>query len=116
MLTQAIKKAKGDEEKKIGVSLKMPESFKNELQNIPDENSVSLNALIIAMLQTVCEAKESSTSDYDRVLEIGIEIRAMDELIEKNIPTDLLGYEPSIAKVALINEMNKINKNIESKE
>ena len=34
MLSKAIQKARGDEEKKVGVSLKMPESFRNKLQII----------------------------------------------------------------------------------
>ena len=65
MLENAIKKAKGDEEQKIGVSLKMPKSFKEKLQATADKNGVSLNSLIIAMLETVYEAPESDSSKVD---------------------------------------------------
>lgn len=108
MLSTAIQKAKGDEEKKIGVSLKMPESFKNKLQATADQNSVSLNALIIAMLETVYESKENGNYSYDRYKELIQEVQSYDELIEKDVPFDVLGYDPYNAKAIAQAEMKKI--------
>lgn len=108
MLETVIKKAKGDEEKKIGVSLKMTESFKNKLQITADENNVSLNALIIAMLETVYEEKECAYSLNEKYMKLAEQIRYYDELIEKGAPEDILAFDPYLARKIAIAERNKI--------
>ena len=86
MLTKAIQKAKGDEEKKVGVSLKMAETFRNKLQTIADKNNVSLNALIIGMLETVYESKEANSSNYmDEYTKFSEIVLECNEYIEKGI-------------------------------
>ena len=49
-LNQAIKIAKGDDEEKVGMSVKMPVSLKEELVALANGNNVSTNALIVALL------------------------------------------------------------------
>jgi hypothetical protein len=115
MLSTAIQKAKGDEEKKIGVSLKMPESFKNKLQATADENGVSLNALIIAMLETVYESNDKSNNIYERYKELSNEIRNYDELIDNNVQFDELGFDPYEARILARDEMKKISNYLDSK-
>ena len=48
-----IKLAKGAEEEKIGFSLKLPKSLKDQLQEVSEEENVSMNALIVAALQSM---------------------------------------------------------------
>lgn len=117
MLTKAIQKAKGDEEKKVGVSLKMAETFRNKLQTIADKNNVSLNALIIGMLETVYESKESNNSNYmDEYTKFSEIIQECNEYIEKGLDEDILGFNPFIKRNIAINEIKRISKLIQSEE
>jgi len=49
-LANILKMAKGSEEEKVGISLKVPISIKIKLEELSKENSVSVNALINAMI------------------------------------------------------------------
>jgi len=49
-LANIIKIAKGDEEERVGISLKVPMSIKTKLEEFSKENNVSTNALINAMI------------------------------------------------------------------
>lgn len=51
MLKQAIQIAKGDDVEKVGMSLKIPVTLKEQLVNLADRNDVSTNALICSILQ-----------------------------------------------------------------
>lgn len=48
-----IKSARGQEEEKVGFSLKLPKSLKSQLQELSEKESVSMNALIVATLQAM---------------------------------------------------------------
>ena len=50
--SRIIKSAKQDDEK-VGFSLKLPSRLKDELQNLSKEESVSMNALIVATLESL---------------------------------------------------------------
>lgn len=113
MLTEAIKKAKGDEEKKVGVSLKMPESFRNKLQNVADKNNVSLNALIIAMLETVFESQEDKKDNLTRYEELSKIVKECNELLENGVSVEEVGFDPIVKKSIAVKEMNEIKKLIE---
>ncbi|MDK2061818.1 hypothetical protein PT520_04675 [Aliarcobacter butzleri] len=112
MLREAIQKAKGDEDKKVGVSLKMSENFRNKLQIIADENNISLNALIISMLEVVYE-KENSSSIYETLTKLGSKLQNLNDLIEKGVDSDVLGYDPYLAKKALLMQINDLEKALE---
>lgn len=116
MLSKAIQKARGDEEKKVGVSLKMPESFRNKLQIISDKNNVSLNALIIGMLEIVYEAKEEKINYLDRYNELVEIIQECDSLINAGADESDVGFNPEQKRLVASNEIKKITELIQYEE
>lgn len=50
-LANIVKIAKGTEEEKVGISLKVPISLKSRLEDFSKKNNVSVNALINAMIE-----------------------------------------------------------------
>jgi len=54
----AINKAISRDQKKINVSFKMNESFKNELQEIANKNNITFTSLLNSMLE-VCHAYQN---------------------------------------------------------
>jgi len=48
-----IQAVKQQEEEKVGFSLKLPAGLKDELQRVATEESISMNALIVATLQSM---------------------------------------------------------------
>lgn len=47
-----IKSVKRQEEEKVAVSLKLPASLKDQLQTIAEKESISMNSLIVAVVQS----------------------------------------------------------------
>lgn len=47
-----IKSVKRQEEEKVAVSLKLPASLKDQLQAIAEKESISMNSLIVAVIQS----------------------------------------------------------------
>ena len=47
-----IKSVKRQEEEKVAVSLKLPASLKSELQKVAEQESISMNSLIVAILHS----------------------------------------------------------------
>lgn len=47
-----IKSVKRQEEEKVAVSLKLPASLKEQLQKLGEKESISMNSLIVAVLQS----------------------------------------------------------------
>lgn len=50
---QIISNAKKEDEEKVGFSLKIPKSLKEQLQSLAETESVSMNALIVATLESL---------------------------------------------------------------
>lgn len=50
-----IQSVKRQEEEKVGFSLKLPASLKNQLQKLAESESISMNALIVATLQSMID-------------------------------------------------------------
>ena len=50
-----IQSVKRQEEEKVGFSLKLPASLKNQLQKVAETESISMNALIVATLQSMID-------------------------------------------------------------
>lgn len=48
-----IKSVQGQDEEKVGFSLKLPKSLKEELQTLCEDKSISMNGLIVATLQSL---------------------------------------------------------------
>ena len=50
-----VKSVKRQEEEKVAVSLKLPASLKAQLQKIGEEESIAMNSLIVATLQSMVD-------------------------------------------------------------
>lgn len=50
-----IKSVKRQEEEKVAVSLKLPASLKEQLQKLGEKESISMNSLIVATLQSLID-------------------------------------------------------------
>ncbi|MDD5158178.1 hypothetical protein [Sulfurimonas sp.] len=50
-----IKSVKRQEEEKVAVSLKLPASLKEQLQKLGEEESISMNSLIVATLHSLID-------------------------------------------------------------
>ena len=76
-----IQSVKRQEEEKVGFSLKLPASLKNQLQKVAEAESISMNALIVATLQSMIDDEcgkeialaKSLLSDYKNDLSLNIE-------------------------------------------
>ena len=53
--SKIIKSVKRQEEEKVAVSLKLPASLKEQLQKIGEQESISMNALIVATLHSMVD-------------------------------------------------------------
>ena len=58
LLDRAVKKAKGDEAEKIGMSIKMPVTLKEDLVSLANGNNISTNALICNILDLAINSNE----------------------------------------------------------
>lgn len=59
MLSKAIKLAKGTEEPKIGLSVQVPKSLKDDFENICKDCNVSMSSMLLSLIQVVVdEVKE----------------------------------------------------------
>ncbi len=61
MLSKAIKLAKGTEEPKIGLSVQVPKSLKDEFETICKENNVSMSSMLLSLIQVAID--ESNTEN-----------------------------------------------------
>ena len=69
-IDKIIRIAKGTEEEKIGMSIKIPMLLKNQLQKISKENSVSVNAIIQAMIEDSLNGNEKNLNNLEVVNKI----------------------------------------------
>ena len=53
--SKIVSSVKRQEEEKVGFSLKLPISLKEELQKLAEKESISMNALVVATLQSMIE-------------------------------------------------------------
>lgn len=75
-----IKSVKRQEEEKVGFSLKLPASLKDQLQKLAELESISMNALIVATLQSMIDdecgkqivSAMNLLGDYEESLLIGM--------------------------------------------
>ncbi len=78
-----IQSVKRQDEEKIGFSLKMPVSMKGGLQDISEKDSISMNALIVATLQSFIDDDCGNELRYAKKLLV-----EANDYIESNIPDD----------------------------
>jgi len=105
-----IKSARGQEEEKVGFSLKLPKNLKNQLQALSEKESVSMNALIVATLQSMINDK----CGKDLKLAKNILIPYRESLLEENHQLNLHGisneelesrYESNQSSINNINQL-----------
>ena len=93
MLSKAIKLAKGTEEPKIGLSVQVPKSLKDEFENICKDNNVSMSSMLLSLIQVAIEESKEN-NEPNTVLDISntlLELkRKRTELIEE---IDITGEE-----------------------
>lgn len=71
MLSKAIKLAKGTEEPKIGLSVQVPKSLKDDFENICKENNVSMSSMLLSLIQVAVDEikeKENLISEMEKTL------------------------------------------------
>lgn len=93
MLSKAIKLAKGSEEPKVGLSVQVPKSLKDEFESICKENSVSMSSMLLSLIQV---AVEESKYSEPNVMEMNKELnklkrtrRSLEETIDKTGDTEI---------------------------
>lgn len=109
--SRIIKSAKRQDEEKVGFSLKLPKSVKDQLQTLSEKESVSMNALIVAALQSMIDDEcgkelknakshliDHRNSMQDFISAIDVANGSLDEEI-------ILRYEEYQVKVSEINSI-----------
>ena len=85
-LANIIKIAKGSEEEKVGISLKVPSSLKLRLEEFSKENNVSVNALINAMIANGFE-------DVPVEKELYMELNSLEKSLQSYLLSEQQGGE-----------------------
>lgn len=83
-----IESVKRQDEEKIGFSLKMPVSMKQRLQRISEKDSISMNALIVATLDSFINDDCGNDLRYGKKL-----LADVNSLIKHYIPDDREEHE-----------------------
>lgn len=71
MLNKVIKLAKGTEEPKIGLSVQVPKSLKDDFENICKENNVSMSSMLLSLIQVAVDEikeKENLIAEMEKAL------------------------------------------------
>lgn len=90
-LNKAIKMAKGEEEEKVSVSLKLPTTLKTQLQEVADTNSVSVNALVNSIIDLAINGNNDEVIDKSLYKELTSLIDYM-ESIHDDTGVQMSGY------------------------
>lgn len=83
MLNKAIELAKGNEEPKVGLSVQVPKSLKDEFENICKENNVSMSSMLLSLIQVAVDEideKENVILDINKSL---LSIISEKEMLQK---------------------------------
>lgn len=67
MLEKAIKLAKGTEEPKIGLSVQVPKSLKDEFENICKENNVSMSSMLLSLIHVAVDESKSNNKSISEI-------------------------------------------------
>lgn len=80
MLNRAIELAKGNEEVKVGLSVQVPKSLKEDFETICKENGVSMSSMLLSLIQVaVAEVQEKE----NLIFEVNKELNRL--ISEKNM-------------------------------
>lgn len=118
MLKKAIELAKGNEEPKIGLSVQVPKSLKDDFESICKFNNVSMSSMLLSLIQVVVNEKKENEAIIKNIvyeinqlqLEQGILKRTYDEYGIEELPME----DGTIKYIK--RDLDEINKKIESLE
>jgi len=102
-----LSKVKRLEEEKVGFSLKIPVSLKNDLQNLAENEKISMNSLIVMTLQSLLDDDSGKQLQVAKNLIINCKV-----LVEKEIQIiDEYGIDGDNVKhyQYMINTLSSIN-------
>lgn len=104
-----IKSVKRQEEEKVGFSLKLPSSLKDQMQSIAERESVSMNSLIVATLQSFIDDECGIQLNHSKDLLKSARSYLIQD-IEENFDraTDQEEFEVLGKKQALVNSINTL--------
>jgi hypothetical protein len=115
MLNEAIKMAKGEDEEKIGFSIKLPKSLKEDLVALANGNDVSTNALIVSILDIAVNSKEIVSSSItgkaivSEIKHLNFRKQQILDMIEENG-----GLSPDIGdEVRIRHELDSLNSTLD---
>lgn len=102
-----VSSVKRQEEEKIGFSLKMPISLKEQLQTLAESESISMNSLIVATLQSMIDDECGKQLRMARTL-----LLSTKKLVEESIDNiNANGLDAD--NVAKFSELTKLKTQIE---
>jgi len=107
LLDKAINKAKFEDEEKVAISLKVPKILKEQLSNCSSENKISMNSLIVNLLDISLnfEEREARSLDYVEKLERLIEKeKELQNLLDKGV--DIVTYSDGSGELNIYEEMD----------
>ncbi|MDQ1244006.1 MAG: hypothetical protein QG559_1050 [Campylobacterota bacterium] len=118
MLKRAIELAKGNEEPKIGLSVQVPKSLKDDFESICKFNNVSMSSMLLSLIQVVVDDNKKRETIIKNI-EYDIAQLEREKAILKNV-YDKYGVEELPMEDGTIKyikrDLDEINKKIESLE
>ena len=102
-----LSKVKRLEEEKVGFSLKIPVSLKNDLQNLAENEKISMNSLIVMTLQSLLDDDSGKQLQVAKNLILNCKV-----LVEKEIQIiDEIGIDGDNVKhyQYMVNTLSSIN-------
>ncbi|MDD3855393.1 hypothetical protein [Sulfurimonas sp.] len=118
MLSKAIKLAKGTEEPKIGLSVQVPKSLKDDFENICKENNVSMSSMLLSLIQVAVDEikeKENLIDEMEKTLAQLENKRQMLKKVYANSGLDELEMEDG-SIMYIKKDLESLNHEIESLE
>lgn len=118
MLSKAIKLAKGTEEPKIGLSVQVPKSLKDDFENICKENNVSMSSMLLSLIQVAVDEikeKENLIFEMEKTLAQLENKRQMLKKVYANSGLDELEMEDG-SIMYIKKDLESLNNEIESLE
>mgnify|MGYP000014683718 CR=1 FL=1 len=102
-------------EQRVGVSFNIPIQYKKQLQQIADENKISVNSIITELLKSFLNDEVINENSYlERYEYLTSIIKECNILIDSDADIDDVGFDPHLKKAIAINEMNEISKFIQN--
>jgi len=85
VLTSTLRKAKRTDEEKVGLSIKVPISLKNEFDDVCRKNGVSMTTMILALMEVVVDEDKGLHQDIDAetLLKLNSDIKRLEQEIEE---------------------------------